>query len=291
MDAAVEPFKSRRIYLLLRERITGGALPAGVRLPGEPALAAEHGVSRMTVRRALDRLAEDGLVQRRSGAGTFVRGAKVAQAVQAELADVFAHLKEMGRRTGVRLLSFAYLLPPEPVAEALGLRHGERTQRSVRVRLIDGAPFSWLVTHVPERIGHTYSEAELASTPLLGLLERSGVKAERASQTIGATLAGPEVAEALDTQTGAPLLSLTRVVHDADNRGVEHLHALYRPDRFSFQMDLLRTGAQNSRRWSPLPSRSDTAKLGASKRNAAPARAAATPAQPRKPRPHGRACP
>lgn len=254
MDAAADPFKARRIYLLLHERITGGALPPGARLPGEPALALEHGVSRMTARRALDRLAEDGLVQRRAGAGTFVRGARVAQAVQTELADVFAHLKEMGRRTGVRLLFFAYVAPPGPVAKALGLRNGERVQRSVRVRLIDGDPFSWLTTHVPERIGHTYSEAELASMPLLGLLERSGVVAARASQTVSATLAGPEVAEALGLQTGAPLLSLTRVVLDAGGRGVEHLHALYRPDRFSFQMDLLRTGAQDNRRWSPLPS-------------------------------------
>ena len=276
MDAAADPFKARRIYLLLHERITGGALPAGARLPGEPALAAEHGVSRMTARRALDRLAEDGLVQRRSGVGTFVRRATVAQAVRADLADVFTHLQEMGRRTGVRLLSFAYETPPGPVAEALGLDKGERTQRSVRVRLVDDAPFSWLTTHVPERIGQTYSEAELASTPLLGLLERSGVAADRASQAISATLAGPEVAEALGVQTGAALLSLTRVVHDAEGRGVEHLHALYRPDRFSFQMNLLRTGAQDHRRWSPLPARAEGP--------ASPADAAL--ARRRTPRPH-----
>ncbi len=78
--------------------------------------------------------------------------------------------------------------------------------------------------------------------------------AERASQTIGATLAGPDVAEALQLDIGAPLLSLTRVVQDAAGRGVEHLHALYRPDRFSFQMELLRTGTLGERRWKPLPS-------------------------------------
>ena len=254
MDASVEPFKARRIYLLLSERIATGDLAAGARLPGEPSLAAEHGVSRMTVRRALDQLAQTGVVERRPGVGTFVRGGSVVRAIRAELSDVFAHLKEMGRRTGVRLLSFAYVTPPEAIAEALGLDRGHRTQRSVRVRLIDGAPFSWLTTHVPESVGDTYSEAELATMPLLELLERSGVIAERASQTIGATLAGPEVAEALQVEIGAPLLSLTRVVHDASGRGVEHLHALYRPDRFSFQMDLLRIGSLGERRWKPLPS-------------------------------------
>ena len=254
MDAAVEPSKARRIYLLLSERIASGAIAPGARLPGEPALAAEHGVSRMTARRALDRLASAGLVERRPGAGTFVRHAGMVRAIRAELSDVFADLKEMGRRTGVRLLSFAYATPPDAIARALGLAAGERTQRSVRVRLIDGAPFSWLTTHVPERVGDTYTEAELAAMPLLELLERSGVVAERASQTIGATLAGPDVAEALQLDIGAPLLSLTRVVHDAAGRGVEHLHALYRPDRFSFQMDLLRTGTRGERRWKPMPS-------------------------------------
>jgi GntR family transcriptional regulator len=158
----------------------------------------------------------------------------------------------MGRRTGVRLLSFAYVNPPESVAVSLGLEPGERTQRSIRVRLIDGAPFSYLVTHVPERIGVTYSEADLASMPLLGLLERSGIVVDEASQSIGATLAGPDIAEALELEIGSPLLSLTRVVWDPSGQGVEHLHALYRPDRYSFHMDLVRTGAAGARRWNPV---------------------------------------
>lgn len=259
LDAAVEPFKARRIYLLLRERIASGALPAGARLPGEPGLAAEHGVSRMTIRRALDRLAAEGRVERRPGSGTFVRGGGVVQPMRADLSDVFAHLKEMGRRTGVRLVSFAYAAPSEEVARALGLAPGQRAQRSVRVRLIDGAPFSFLTTHVPERIGLTYTEEDLATMPLLELLERSGIVADHASQTIGATLAGPEAAEALGLEIGAPLMSLTRLVRDRAGRGVEHLHALYRPDRFSFQMDLRRTGTRGRRRWTPFSPRTAAA--------------------------------
>lgn len=253
MDVAVEPSKARRLYLLLREQIADGALPPGQRLPGEPTLAAEHRLSRATVRRALDRLAEEGLLRRRAGAGTFVRERTVAQAVRADLADVFAHLKEMGRQTSVRLVHFSYVVPSAEVALALGLGDGEKVQRSVRVRLIEGAPFSWLTTYVPERIGRLYSEADLAQTPLLELLERSGLAAARARQSIGATLAGPDVAEALGLEIGAPLLALTRVVYDATGHGIEHLHALYRPDRFDFTMDLQRTGAPLARRWRAVP--------------------------------------
>lgn len=252
MAEAVEPLKARRIYLLLRERILNGELEPGSRLPGELSIAAEFGISRVTVRRALDTLAGDGLIDRRPGSGTFVRQGSSVQPIVADLSNVLSHLVEMGRRTGVRLLSFSYVTPPESVASSLGLQPGERTQRSIRVRLIDGAPFSYLVTHVPERIGVTYSEADLATMPLLGLLERSGIVVDQASQSIGATLAGPDVAEALGLEIGSPLLSLTRVVWDPSGQGVEHLHALYRPDRYSFHMDLVRTGAAGARRWNPV---------------------------------------
>ena len=254
MDASLEPLKARRLYLMLRERIASGEIAPGARLPSEPALALEHGVSRVTVRRALDSLAIEGLIDRRVGAGTFVREPEAPRPIVADFSNMLTHLVEMGRRTAVRLISFGYVQPPESIALALGLDAGERTQRSVRVRLIDGQPFSYLTTHVPERIGLTYSEGDLASVPLLTLLERSGAAVERASQTISATLAGPDVAEALGLDIGSPLLALTRVVHGPDGGGVEHLHALYRPDRYSFQMELHRAGDAGERRWSPAPS-------------------------------------
>ena len=252
MSAAVEPFKARRIYLVLRDRIANGALPTGTRLPGEPDLAAEHGVARVTMRRALDQLAQDGLVERRPGVGTFIRGGRAMPPTVVDFSDVFTHLKEMGRRTEVRLLSFGYVVPAPDVAAALDLPPGEAAQRAVRVRSMAEGPFSHLTTHVPARIGRTYSEAELGSQPLLTLLERSGLGIGHARQSIGATLAGPDVAAVLEVEIGAPLIALTRLVQDEEGHPVEHLRALYRPDRFSFEMRLQRTGAEGARRWSPV---------------------------------------
>ena len=104
----------------------------------------------------------------------------------------------MGKSTDVRLLAFGYHRAPRRRSpKRCALPPGERAQRSVRVRIIDGKPFSYLTTHVPERIGVTYSEPELASQPLLALLERSGVSVNRATQEISAVLASPEVAGAL----------------------------------------------------------------------------------------------
>ncbi|GGH21063.1 GntR family transcriptional regulator [Alsobacter metallidurans] len=249
--AGVDVPKARQVYLVLRERIASGGLHSGDVLPGEQALAAEHNVSRITVRKALAELEREGMVDRRRGAGTFVRLAAAPKPVVADIADVLSNLVAMGRGTDVRLLAFGYGEPASAVAEALRLAPGERAQRSVRVRMVDGEPFSHLTTHVPERIGVTYSEAELASRPLLALLERSGVEVDRATQEIGAVLATPDVAAALNIDIGSALIALTRVVYDAEGRGVEHLAALYRPDRYAFRMDLERTGADDGRRWSP----------------------------------------
>jgi GntR family transcriptional regulator len=258
--AGVETSKARQLYLLLRDRIASGRLEQGGLLPGEQALAVKHGVSRVTVRRALAELEREGLVSRRRGAGTFVLGDFGAKPVVADLSDVLAHLAAMGRETGLRLIEFAYREAPLPVARALRLQPGERTQFSVRVRLIDGEPFSYLVAHVPERLGVTYTEAELASRPLLALLERTGLEVERATQDVTATLASPEVAAALEVEVGSPLIGLTRTVFDRNGAGVEHLSALYRPDRYTLRMEMERKGSAGVRRWAtvlPNPSLQD----------------------------------
>jgi GntR family transcriptional regulator len=252
----IDTSKTHRLYLFLKERIVSGALPPGQRLPSEPRLAAAHGLSRVTIRRALDGLSRDGLISRRPGSGTFVTPTAVSPPVVADLANMLAHLTRMGRATRVRLLSFGYVTPPVAIATALVLGRSERAQHALRVRTLDGVPFSYLSTHVPERIGTTYSEADLRATPLLDLLERSGVVAHKADQTISATLAGPEAAAALEVEIGSPLLSLTRVVFGADGRGIEHLVALYRPDMHTFHMHMVRSGRGSDRYWQPTTSQS-----------------------------------
>jgi GntR family transcriptional regulator len=248
-----EGSKAQRVYLLLREAIVAGDYPAGTLLPGELRLAEQHGVSRVTIRRALDGLADGGLISRQPGRGTVVCEQAVPQAaIGADFASLLPQLVRMGQATTARLLAFSYVAAPQPVAEALGLDIGAPVQRAVRVRLVDGRPFSHLTTHVPADVAQTYSEADLATTPLFRLLERSGVTVTRAQQSISATLAAPDVADALETATGAALIALTRVVFDAAGRGVEHLAALYRPDRFRLDMTLNRVGEADNRHWEPV---------------------------------------
>ena len=244
--------KAKQVYLALRDRILSGAAGFGARLPTENELAEFHGVSRVTVRRALGELARERLIERRRSAGTRVIYRSSPAPMTADISGVLANLAEMGRRTAVKLLSFDYVPAEGAVAQALGAGGYELLQRSVRVRSVDDVPFSYLTTHVPESVSVTFSKQELASRPLLELLERAGVKVERARQRISAGLASRDVAEALDVRSGSPLIELVRVVYDQAGRGVEHLHALYRPDRYTFEIDLARSGADDTKAWSPV---------------------------------------
>ena len=245
--------KARQVYLVLRDRIVSGAMGFGARLPNENDLALAHGVSRVTMRRALGELQSEHLIERRRSAGTRVVYRAQPARMSADISGVLANLADMGRRTKVRLLSLAYVQANGPAAEALGASDHELLQRSVRVRSVDGSPFSYLIAHVPECIGVTFSGKELADRPLLELLERSGVKVERATQRISAGLAAPDVARALGVKTGSPLIELVRTVFDRNGRGVEHLYALYRPDRYGFEFDLVRSGGASKRSWSTQP--------------------------------------
>tara|TARA_R110002094_G_scaffold115872_2_gene111619 strand:- start:104 stop:919 length:816 start_codon:yes stop_codon:yes gene_type:complete len=253
--------KARRVYLQLKEEIARGVHTEGGLLPGEQKLAVMLDVSRVTIRRAMDALAADGLVERRSGAGTRVCQTGKKPTLAADFTTLIPQVVQMGQDTTARLLSFRYGAAPASVARAMEITPDARMQVAVRLRLVEGQPFSHLTTYVPEGIAQNYTEAELATTPLYQLLERSGVKVETAHQSVSATLASPDVAEVLGLSIGAPLLALDRVVRDAGGRGVEYLSALYRPDMFRLEMSLSHVGAGDGRHWEPVisPSRKEAA--------------------------------
>jgi GntR family transcriptional regulator len=249
----VNSTKYHRLFLLLKDSIERGQLPSGTKLPGELALADKHAVSRITVRRAMAALVDEGLITRRAGVGTVVAQRPLeATQITADVSNLLPNFVRMSNESSIQLLEFAYRQASAVIASRMKLASRERVQFSVRVRSMKGKPFSYLVTHVPASVAQNYDENALATTSLFVLLERSGVKVDHATQTISATLATQEIAEALDVPVGAPLIVLQRVVFDKEGRGVEHLEAFYRPDRYRIQVDLGRAGETSSRYWEPI---------------------------------------
>lgn len=255
--------KARRVYLSLKDDIANGLHGVGSHLPAEQKLAATYDVSRVTVRRALDALCTDGLIERHAGSGTVVcRRLDPQPSVRLDFTTLMPQLAEMGRNTTARLLSFGYGTAPEPVAVAMGLPADASVQIATRVRCADEQPFSHLITYVPESIARNYTEKDLAATPLFELLERSGVAIDGAHQSVSATLASPEVAKVLDVAVGSALLSLQRVVRDSKGHAVEYLWARYRPDLFRIDMELARIRDGATHHWQPVVVPHDTRQAG-----------------------------
>lgn len=245
-----ETHKTRRVFLQLLDRIQSGQLPPGGKLPSEAALGATYDVARTTVRLALQLLVEEGLVEKRAGSGSYVRlNAPSRSYIQGDISNAIMELRRMGRQSSVEVIDFGWVDPLPEVREALGIAAGEQVQRAVRVRSMDGLPFSYLVTQVPGRIGKTYTRDELSRIPLLDLLIRAGHKPVAATQEVSAVIAGPEIAAALGAELGSALIALTRVVRAADGSGMEYLQAYYRPDRYRLHMDLTRSAER--KKWLP----------------------------------------
>jgi GntR family transcriptional regulator len=266
MDQTREPASAKRslidpssrvplyhqILIILRNQIFSGELRPGALLPGEQELADLFNVSRITAKRALNELADAGLVVRERGRGTRVCDAPPPPTVKTSVEGWFENISLMGVATDVEVLEFDYVPAAAEVAEALLVEPGATVQRTVRVRLLDGEPMSYLITHVPEDIGRSFDREEMGHFPLLTLMERHGVKVADARQTVSATLADPEVARALDVHAGSPLLDVRRVVRDVNDRPVEFIRVLYRPDKYQFEMNLKRVRRKEGMQWQSL---------------------------------------
>lgn len=228
-----------KIYRLLKQAIENGHFAYDEAMPGENVLAAQYQVSRLTIRRSLDLLQQDGLVERRQGSGTFpIAGNAATQPLRADINKLVAHLNKMGAGTQVRLLSFGYESANELVRHQLELPANSKVQKAIRVRYHNEMPFSYLVTYVPEDIGRRYTEEDMTQRPLQALLKGLGIRLGSAEQSFTATVADAHHAQALDVGMSSPLLCIKRLTRNTSGRPVEYLVAVYNPERFEYRMAL-----------------------------------------------------
>lgn len=247
--------KYHQIYLVLREQLQEGRFAQG--LPGELALMQQFGVARVTVRRALQQLAGEGLICRERGRGTRPVAPDEAPATRAaatrsnttRLTGLLENIISMTQNTTVRVLQVASVGATSEVAEALHIAAGAAVQKAVRVRSTREGPLSHITTWVPGDLARHFGRRELAKQPILTLLEEAGVRVGGARQTISARLADAQVAPHLGVAVGSALLAVRRLIHDEHGRPVQWLHGLYRPDRYEYQMQLSRVGDIAAKVW------------------------------------------
>jgi GntR family transcriptional regulator len=219
----------------LTARLAAGELAAGRLLPSETELAATYAVSRVTVRRALEHLRAEGLVDSRQGFGWFVAADPLRQSL-GRLATIESQLAESGVTPDRQVLDFAFVAPPPAVAAVLG----EGTVLQVRrVNLADGEPFARVTVWCPEALGADLSRVEVERSPFYELLP---VALGGATQTIAAAAAGDDDAAVLAVPPGSPVLRCWRVTTSAVGDPVLVSEHVFPAHRTEFVVDLPTTG-------------------------------------------------
>ncbi|HET6181983.1 MAG TPA: GntR family transcriptional regulator [Acetobacteraceae bacterium] len=234
-----------RILHALRARIAAGEWRVGDQIPTDEELMALFGVSRFTVRAALDVLVADGVIKRYRRRGSFVaaRPDGASAWMLTSLDDLVMH----GFPTEPILLDVALLPCPEPVAGVLGLDAAAPALRIRALRTADGAPYSHSVIHIPEAFTRNFPpdwESRVSTEPFVSLVANANaLPVHRAIQVARAVAAEGEAAAMLQVTAGTPLLVLERTFHSRDGVVLEHAEIACRPDRYRQIIEFRSTNA------------------------------------------------
>ena len=223
----------RQIEQALRERIA--TLRPGERLPSDAELCAEFGVSRMTARNAMQRLAEDGLIRREPGRGSFVARPPAHRRTN-RLMTFTQEMLRAGRIPSSRMLT-RVIRPSSPAeAASLGIPARQPVVHLRRLRQADDEPIALETTILIVACADAVMTADLVHSSLHETLGRAGFVLARGTGTIAAATATPEEARLLGIRIGDPLLVERRVILDDDGRAIEVTESVYAADRYALEV-------------------------------------------------------
>jgi GntR family transcriptional regulator len=215
----------------LRDRVDQGHYAAGRLLPSEAELSAEFDASRVTIRRALETLRDDGLVDARQGFGWFVAAAPLRQTL-GQLVTIEGQMSESGIEPQRRIIEFAFVSATGRVRDALRAEHVLRVKR---INLADGEPFAVVTVWCPSELGQHLSRRDVERSPFYELL---GVALRGATQTIGADAATVADAALLGVPAGSPVLRCERLTTDTHGKPVLLSEHIFPAHRTEFVVDM-----------------------------------------------------
>jgi GntR family transcriptional regulator len=227
-----------QLFELLHDKIATGEWKPGDLVPPESELTRRYQVSRVTVRKVLDMLVQEGMVVRQRGRGTHVAQTRLEH-VTTRIVSFTDDMRQRGFEPSTRVL-FAGLIPaPAAIARELGVEEGTELARLDRLRLADGEPMCVEESYLIHRYLPGILEHDLSATSLREIkVGKYGVRWSRARQTIQAILAPAELARPLSIKTGSALLYIERVSYSQEDVPVEFLRVYYRADRYVLYNEL-----------------------------------------------------
>ncbi len=220
----------------IERAISSGQLGPGARLDNEISLADQFGLSRPTMRRAIQELVDKGLLVRKRGVGTQVVHGQVTRPV--ELTSLYDDLARGHQAPRTTLLVNEIIPATEKVSGFLDVPVGAKVLRLRRLRFANAEPLAILENYLPEDLADI-GEADLEARGLYQLMRAKGVHIRVAKQRIGARAGTAEECQLLDERKGSPLLTMDRATHDDSGRPVEWGHHVYRASQYSFEVTLV----------------------------------------------------
>ncbi len=231
------PSKQQLVRAALVE--LAGGLEVGAAIPSERRLAAQLGVSRPTLRAAVDELVREGRLTRRHGSGTYVAEPKIA--LPLTMVSFSEDMRRRGLRPGSRVLAFEARAAGAKLGARLRVSPSEPLWAIRRLRLADGETMAIEAVHVPQRLAPGLTAADLEGESLYELLaERHGVVVAAASQTIEATVTDEQESAALGVPLHSPALLFEATSTSEGGDVVELVRAIYRGDRYRLVMEAAR---------------------------------------------------
>jgi GntR family transcriptional regulator len=225
-----------QVSAFIEESIESGRISNGSLFANEIQLAEQLGLSRPTIRRAMQDLVDKGLIVRRRGIGTRVVQPKVRRPL--ELSSLFEDLAGSGQAPTTTVLEVGVVPADEDVAAHLSMRAGTDILKIVRLRSAVGNPIAKLTNYLPEAVGE-FSREDLQDHGLYELMRGRGIHLHTASQTVGARNATAAEARMLEERRNAALLTMQRTTYDDQGSVVEYGNHIYAASRYSFEISLL----------------------------------------------------
>lgn len=219
----------------MEEVIESGDLPAGTMLENEAQIAERLGLSRPTIRQAMQYLSDKGLITRRRGVGTRVTQPKVRRPV--ELTSLYDDLERTGQEPSTKVLSVSEVPADASVARALGVAEGDKVLRLHRVRRAGKRPIAVMTNFLPVNTLEL-SEASLKHQGLYAQIRAVGIKVHAATQVVGARLASADEVALLREDEGAAVITMERIAYDETGTVIELGRHVYAASRYSLEMSL-----------------------------------------------------
>jgi GntR family transcriptional regulator len=225
-----------QIHNKIRQDIEAGKWQIGDRIPSERDLAVVFNVSRMTLRQAIQTLVDEGILERRIGAGTYVANQKVQEKVSGVTSFTDVMIAQ-GKQPSSRTISYHVAKPSLSESEKLHLKDGAQVLRMERVRYGDSVPISFEVATVPYDLVKDFSKSEVTKSLYHTLESKGGYVIGGAQQMVSAMLASERIAEYLEIKRGSAILRLRQVSFLQDGRPFEYVRTQYVGERFEFVLE------------------------------------------------------